>query len=46
MYSHLAKKEKNIHILQQLNNQQNLVNSYHEKWSEAIQEEKMKDDDV
>ena len=39
--SDLAKKEKKIHILKQLTYQQNLVKSYHQKWSEVIQVDKM-----
>ena len=45
-YSNLAKKEKKIHILKQLTYQQNLVKSYHQKWSEVIQVDKMPIDGI
>ena len=46
IYSDLAKKERKIHILKQLTYQQNLVKSYHQKWSEVIQVEKMSIDGI
>ena len=45
-YSNLAKKEEKIHILKQLTYQQNLVKSYHQKWSEVIQVDKMPIDGI
>ena len=46
IYSDLAKKETKMHILKQLTYQQNLVKSYHQKWSEVIQVDKMPIDDI
>ena len=46
MYFDLTKKEKEIHMLKQLTYQQNLVKSYHKKWSEVIQVDKMPLDGV